>query len=78
MARKTASSFRIRKDLVGAGRFERPTPCAQGRCATRLRYAPTITGFEWTTPALQSGLRIRNSKCNLPMSRSNTHLRSYH
>src|SRR5690348_13698731 len=27
--------------LVGAGRFERPTPCAQGRCATRLRYAPT-------------------------------------
>src|SRR5215469_18965171 len=29
------------KHLVGAGRFERPTPCAQGRCATRLRYAPT-------------------------------------
>src|ERR1035437_595537 len=28
--------------LVGAGRFERPTPCAQGRCATRLRYAPTF------------------------------------
>src|ERR1017187_7382446 len=26
--------------LVGAGRFERPTPCAQGRWATRLRYAP--------------------------------------
>ena len=30
------------KNLVGAGRFERPTPCAQGRCATRLRYAPTF------------------------------------
>ena len=29
-------------DMVGAGRFERPTPCAQGRCATRLRYAPTL------------------------------------
>src|SRR5437773_10278144 len=29
------------KVLVGAGRFERPTPCAQGRCATRLSYAPT-------------------------------------
>jgi hypothetical protein len=29
------------KGMVGAGRFERPTPCAQGRCATRLRYAPT-------------------------------------
>ena len=27
--------------LVGAGGFEPPTPCAQGRCATRLRYAPT-------------------------------------
>ena len=31
--------------LVGAGRFERPTPCAQGRCATRLRYAPTLTAL---------------------------------
>jgi hypothetical protein len=31
--------------LVGAGRFERPTPCAQGRCATRLRYAPTLDGL---------------------------------
>src|SRR2546430_17172285 len=27
--------------LVGASRFERPTTCAQGRCATRLRYAPS-------------------------------------
>src|SRR3954465_4489953 len=30
--------------MVGAARFELTTPCAQGRCATRLRYAPTITG----------------------------------
>jgi hypothetical protein len=29
------------KLLVGARRFELLTPCAQGRCATRLRYAPT-------------------------------------
>ena len=29
-----------RKHLVGARGFEPPTPCAQGRCATRLRYAP--------------------------------------
>src|ERR1017187_5508192 len=28
--------------LVGAARFELATPCAQGRCATRLRYAPTF------------------------------------
>jgi hypothetical protein len=33
---------KLNKTLVGAGRFERPTPCAQGRCATRLRYAPTL------------------------------------
>src|SRR5262245_49658500 len=26
--------------MVGASRFERPTTCSQGRCATRLRYAP--------------------------------------
>jgi hypothetical protein len=29
--------------LVGAAGFEPATPCAQGRCATRLRYAPRIT-----------------------------------
>src|SRR5690349_9439540 len=28
--------------LVGATGFEPATPCAQGRCATRLRYAPFI------------------------------------
>ncbi len=31
------------KVLVGARGFEPPTPCAQGRCATRLRYAPTVS-----------------------------------
>ena len=31
--------------MVGAGGFEPPTPCAQGRCATRLRYAPTRSAF---------------------------------
>ena len=34
----------ISKSLVGARGFEPPTPCAQGRCATRLRYAPLNTG----------------------------------
>jgi len=32
---------RTMKRLVGAIGFEPTTPCAQGRCATRLRYAPT-------------------------------------
>ena len=40
MERRSINSFGINGSLVGAGRFERPTPCAQGRCATRLRYAP--------------------------------------
>ena len=32
-------------ELVGATGFEPATPCAQGRCATRLRYAPTGSQF---------------------------------
>lgn len=30
--------------LVGARGFEPPTPCSRSRCATRLRYAPTVRG----------------------------------
>src|SRR5262245_39731806 len=33
---------RVGFELVGARGFEPPTPCAQGRCATRLRYAPIL------------------------------------
>src|SRR5688500_12093090 len=36
---KRVKTLRI---LVGATGFEPATPCAQGRCATRLRYAPTL------------------------------------
>ena len=36
------SYWRTSSTKVGASRFERPTTCAQGRCATRLRYAPSI------------------------------------
>ena len=28
--------------MVGALRFELRTPCSQSKCATRLRYAPTL------------------------------------
>jgi hypothetical protein len=31
------------RKLVGAAGFEPTTPCPPGRCATRLRYAPTFT-----------------------------------
>ena len=30
--------------LVGLRGFEPPTPCSRSRCATRLRYSPTVTG----------------------------------
>gem|GEM_PF-5416697 len=32
--------------MVGAEGFEPTTPCAQGRCATRLRHAPTLKAIE--------------------------------
>src|SRR5229473_4538946 len=35
-------SAKYLKSLVGAPRFELGTSCAQGRRATRLRYAPTF------------------------------------
>jgi hypothetical protein len=34
--------------VVGATGFEPATPCAQGRCATRLRYAPTLKTLHCT------------------------------
>jgi hypothetical protein len=37
--RKTPANKQLK--MVGAIGFEPTTPCAQGRCATRLRYAPT-------------------------------------
>ena len=36
--------WRFSSEVVGATGFEPATPCAQGRCATRLRYAPTSSG----------------------------------
>ncbi len=37
--------WRFVSEVVGATGFEPATPCAQGRCATRLRYAPTLNCF---------------------------------
>src|SRR6266545_5367723 len=42
---KRVKTLRI---LVGATGFEPATPCAQGRCATRLRYAPTAEPLDST------------------------------
>src|SRR5579864_6668731 len=47
--------------LVGAIGFEPTTPCAQGRCATRLRYAPTffiineLTAAPFSFPGVSEG-----------------------
>src|SRR5207302_1837436 len=38
-------SAKYLKSLVGAPRFELGTSCAQGRRATRLRYAPTSSAL---------------------------------
>src|SRR5690606_24694901 len=48
---KRSKTLRI---LVGATGFEPATPCAQGRCATRLRYAPTRLILRRTRPASQT------------------------
>ena len=41
--------------LVGAGRFELPTPCSRSKCATRLRYAPPDHDrASWALPMRQS------------------------
>jgi hypothetical protein len=41
MRAKTTMTCNSLKDLVGASGFEPEASCAQGRRATRLRYAPT-------------------------------------
>jgi hypothetical protein len=38
----TYTAAKLSRGLVGAWRFELQTSCAQGRRATRLRYAPTL------------------------------------
>src|SRR5436309_1121276 len=40
--------WRFSSEVVGATGFEPATPCAQGRCATRLRYAPTLKNLNFT------------------------------
>src|SRR5713226_6122196 len=56
-------SAKYLKEVVGAPRFELGTSCAQGRRATRLRYAPTVRDFDSTvlsevcSAAKQTGTR---------------------
>src|SRR6059036_672667 len=52
---KRVKTLRI---LVGAPGFEPATPCAQGRCATRLRYAPTLKIPKFTAFSRTSLVRV--------------------
>src|SRR5262245_7433583 len=45
-------------EMVGATGFEPATPCAQGRCATRLRYAPTPNIHDFTAVFCRSLPRV--------------------
>ncbi len=47
--------------LVGARGFEPPTPCAQGRCATRLRYAPESADDTRPADRRQFATEVRRS-----------------
>jgi hypothetical protein len=47
--------------LVGASRFERPTPCAQGRCAIQAALRPDmifITIIQWERQQIDAGYRM--------------------
>src|SRR3989442_12010155 len=47
------------RKVVGATGFEPATPCAQGRCATRLRYAPTRQEYSEKRAQRHEALRPR-------------------
>ena len=44
--------------MVGAEGFEPPTLCSQSRCATRLRYAPTLFIVSYAQIISGCGVRI--------------------
>jgi hypothetical protein len=51
--------WRFSSEVVGATGFEPATPCAQGRCATRLRYAPTRQEYSENDARRHEALRRR-------------------
>src|SRR2546426_7969048 len=57
----TPEHSKIGLKVVGATGFEPATPCAQGRCATRLRYAPTLKILDSTAVFCSSLVRVRAS-----------------
>ena len=58
--------------LVGATGFEPATPCAQGRCATRLRYAPTAIALRLYVSFADAPSRLadRRDRCRAVSGRT--------
>src|ERR1700683_5529747 len=54
--------------MVGATGFEPATPCAQGRCATRLRHAPTPQ-CSATLESAKAAPTSRRESATLPAAR---------
>src|SRR5579872_5224007 len=50
--------------MVGAEGFEPPTLCSQSRCATRLRYAPTL--FRLYRGSIPSWIGGKSASISLP------------
>ena len=46
--------FLSRGYMVGLRGFEPPTPCSRSRCATRLRYSPTVPRNYWLSASFAS------------------------
>ncbi len=62
--------------MVGARGFEPPTPCAQDRCATRLRYAPTIS--QWVEALKRECVNIYTHLPIYPLRPHDLRLFLYH
>src|SRR5215210_5460468 len=58
--------------VVGATGFEPATPCAQGRCATRLRYAPTLKILNLTADFRSSRVPLSWQKLSPGLSQTNS------
>src|SRR5437899_11152828 len=57
--------------LVGASRCERPTTCAKGRCASRLRYAPSkVTRLPNTDSRPRATLQAQDEASRAPSART--------
>src|SRR4051812_35538861 len=60
-SRSLCMLWRFSSEVVGATGFEPATPCAQGRCATRLRYAPTESMLDLTAISTPPSARLASS-----------------